>query len=75
MGEIDETNDVGAFIRLFDGKKWYYSSVTDLELVNDELEKLASLATPNPDINNHPIVLKFQKNTGNYCRFQKKQCW
>ena len=71
LGEIDETNDVGAFIRLFDGKKWYYSSVTDLELVNDELEKLASLAAPNPDINNHPVVLKFQKNTGNYCRFQK----
>ena len=71
LGEIDENNDVGAFIRLFDGKRWYYSSISDLELINDELEKLASLATPNPDINNHPVVLKFQKNTGDYCRFQK----
>ncbi len=31
LGEIDETNDVGAIIRLFDEKKWYYTSTTDLK--------------------------------------------
>ena len=43
LEEIKESNDSGAFIRLFDGKKWYYSSTTDLDSINQELANLASL--------------------------------
>ena len=71
LEEIKEANDSGAFIRLFDGKKWYYSSTTDLTSINKELSELASLATPNPDINNHHLVKRFQKNSGDYCKYQK----
>ena len=64
LEEIKESTNTGAFIRLFDGEKWYYTSTTDLKSIDKELANLASFATPNPDINNHPVVLKFQKNTG-----------
>lgn len=70
LEEIKESTNIGAFIRLFDGKKWYYTSTTDLKSIDKELANLASFATPNPDINSHPVVLKFQKNTGNHCRFE-----
>ena len=71
LEEIKESNDSGAFIRLFDGKKWYYSSTTDLDSINQELANLASLATPNPEVNKHPLVVRLQKNSGDCCRFQK----
>ena len=71
LEEIKESTNIGAFIRLFDGKKWYYTSTTDLKSINKELANLASFATPNPNINKHPVVLKFQKNTGDHCRFEK----
>ena len=71
LEEIKESNDSGAFIRLFDGKKWYYSSTTDLDSINEELASLAALATPNPDVNKHPLVVRLQKNSGDCCRFQK----
>ncbi len=71
LEEIKESTNTGAFIRLFDGEKWYYTSTTDLKSIDKELANLASFATPNPDINNHPVVLKFQKNTGDHCRFEK----
>ncbi len=71
LEEIKEANDSGAFIRLFDGKKWYYSSTTDLSSIDKELESLAALATPNPDVNNHPLVVRLQKNSGDCCRYNK----
>ena len=71
LEEIKESNDSGAFIRLFDGKKWYYSSTTDLDSINEELANLASLATPNPNVNQHPLVVRLQKNSGDCGRFQK----
>lgn len=48
MGRLEEVkikNDEGAFIRLYDGSKWYYASTTDLSNINDELSNLAGLAT------------------------------
>ncbi len=70
LEEIKESTDVGAFIRLFDGDKWYYSSTTDIDAINDELLKLSKLATPNPDINENPIIKKHQVNKGKFCKFQ-----
>ncbi len=71
LEEIKESTNIGAFIRLFDGEKWYYTSTTDIKSIDKELANLASFATPNPDINKHPVVLKFQKNKGDHCRFEK----
>lgn len=51
-----------AFIRVYDGEMWYYASTTDVNNVQNTLEELYSVAKSNPDIENSPIVKKFQRN-------------
>ena len=55
-------NNKGAFIRVFDGNRWYYSSLTDLDHVQEAIDTLAQMATPNPNIMEHPIVKTFEVN-------------
>ncbi len=62
--------DIGARIRVFDGKMWYTSVTNNLEEIQLELDNLASLATPNPDIMNHPIVKKYEMHQDNVIRFE-----
>ena len=50
----------GAIIRVYDGKMWYTSTTNNLEEIQMELDNLATLAIPNPDIENDPVVKKFQ---------------
>ncbi|MCK9525207.1 MAG: hypothetical protein M0R49_04685 [Limnochordia bacterium] len=40
----------GAFIRVFDGERWYYSSTTDTEHIQAHINALAAMATANPGI-------------------------
>lgn len=61
----------GAFIRIFDGKKWYYSAVSDMELIQHEIDTLAQVAHPFSEINNHPVVKKNQVHKGKFLKFEK----
>ena len=58
-----------AFIRVFDGERWYFSATTDLDSIQDELDRLASLAKKNRSIEEHGVVRKLQANKGSYLRF------
>jgi len=58
-----------AFIRVFDGARWYYSAVTDPGLIQSELDSLAELAAPDPLIDEHPVVRNFQENRGKFLTF------
>lgn len=60
----------GAFIRVFDGKRWYYSSTTNLAGINDELEKLAQMATPNEAITEHPTVKRLEVHQEQLLKYQ-----
>ena len=51
-----------AFIRVYDGKMWYYSSVTDLAHLQKTLDGLYDAATPNADIQNDHVVRLFERN-------------
>lgn len=51
-----------AFIRVYDGKMWYYSSITDLAHLQKTLDGLYDAATPNADIQNDPVVRRFERN-------------
>lgn len=53
-------NNKGAFIRVFDGERWYYSSTTDLAGIQAQIDVLAKMASPNPAILEHPIVKAFE---------------
>ncbi|OIO03603.1 MAG: peptidase [Elusimicrobia bacterium CG1_02_56_21] len=46
LREMRERDTSGAFIRVYDGKRWYYSSTTSLDKVQEEIDRLAALATP-----------------------------
>ena len=61
--------EAGAFIRVYDGQMWYYSATTDLDRIQDELDSLAAMATPNADILNDPIVKRHQPNKDKVIRF------
>lgn len=58
-------NNKGAFIRLFDGKKWYYSAVSNIDTIQSEIDALAEMAEPNDLILEHPIVGQFEVNREN----------
>ncbi len=67
--EIKEKTDSGAFIRVFDGIRWYFSSTTEVANLQEEIDNLAKLATPNPQILSHPIVAKFEVNKEECIKF------
>ena len=54
------SREAGAFLRVWDGHRWYYSATTNLGHIQQELDALASLATPNPAIGQDPVVTRFE---------------
>ncbi len=72
LDEIKEREIEGAFIRVFDGERWYYSSTTDLDHVQKHIDRLAKFAKPKKDIDKIPVVEKFPVNTGIHLNFKKK---
>lgn len=74
-GDIDSDSDVmsvGAMIRVFDGNLWYTASTNDISNIQAELDSLALLATPNPDIYNHPFVKILEVNKDSHCIYDKE---
>ena len=69
LDEIKEKEYKGAFIRVFDGQRWYYSATSDIEGIQGELDSLAELATVNEKIDENPVVQKFEVNKGDFCEF------
>lgn len=51
-----------AFLRVYDGKLWYYASVTDLAHLQKTLDGLYDAATPNPNILEDPMARRFERN-------------
>ncbi|MBM7560682.1 TldD/PmbA family protein [Fusibacter tunisiensis] len=53
-------NNKGAFIRVFDGVRWFYASTTELDTIQAQIDRLASMATPNKAIDSNAIVKQFE---------------
>lgn len=51
-----------AFLRVYDGKMWYYASVTDLNHLQKTLDGLYAAAAPNDQILDDPTVRRFERN-------------
>ncbi|MDD4614295.1 MAG: TldD/PmbA family protein [Caldisericia bacterium] len=60
LEDLKEKEYQAAFIRLFDGKMWYYSSTTDMTSIQKEINTLASVGHPFPGIEKHPVVQNFE---------------
>lgn len=74
-GELTQNlkrNHKGGFIRIFDGERWYYSSTTDIDKIQEEINGLSLMAKANESIEGDPIVKKFQVNKGEFLQFEDK---
>lgn len=58
-----------AFIRVFDGEMWYYASTYKLKDLQSELDGLYANAIANAEIDNNPVVARFQKNKADIKKF------
>lgn len=54
--------DTGAMIRIYDGTRWYYSATTDVINVQQEIDTLAKMAVPNPEVYSTPVVKRLEVN-------------
>ena len=61
--------ETGAMIRVFDGTMWYTGSTNDVAGIQKEIDNLASLATPNPDILKDPTVASYEVNKATVLSF------
>ena len=62
----------GAKIRIFDGKLWYTAETNDIDNIQEKIDELAKLASPNPKILKNPIVKNFNVNKASILKFQGK---
>lgn len=65
LGEVEELKDKrfkAAFIRLFDGRRWFYSATTEVECIQQEIDSLAAMADPKSGIDEDGTVRKFEAN-------------
>ena len=58
-----------AFLRVYDGRLWYFASVTDLDHLQQTLDGLYAAATENPRILEDPVVRRFEVNRNELLRF------
>lgn len=63
-------NSIGGFIRVYDGQRWYYSSTTDVDNIQKEIDELALMAKKNDKIEEDLVVKKFEANTGEFYQFK-----
>ncbi|MBU5317181.1 TldD/PmbA family protein [Clostridium bornimense] len=70
LKQNNSKTETGAIIRLFDGNRWYYSSTTEIENIQSEIDSLSQMAKVNDDIENNPIVKKLEINKGSYLKYK-----
>ena len=63
LKEYKERCEKRAFIRVYDGKMWYYSSTTDINDIQNRLDALYLQAKPNNNILKNRIVRRFEVNS------------
>lgn len=69
MKQYKTKTENGAMIRMYDGNRWYYSSTTDINSIQDEIDKLERMALPDVNINDNPVVKRIEVNKGTYFKY------
>ena len=57
------------FVRLYDGNRWFYEALTDVDKIQETLDELARFATPTEDINDNKVVRALEVNEGEFMSF------
>lgn len=63
------SSEKGAIIRVYDGTMWYTATTNELSEIQNELDQLALLATPNPDILKNPQICNREVHVAKTLRF------
>ncbi len=69
LEEMKTREERRAFLRVYDGRMWYYASVTDLAHLQKTLDGLYATAAPNEQILNDPVVRRFERNRDSQMQF------
>lgn len=72
MEECKNSSVERAFLRVYDGKMWYYASTYRMDALQEELNKLYACAKGNRKIGEDPVVQRFQANKGDFRKFEKE---
>ena len=54
--------EVGAMIRIYDGIRWYYKATSDVEHIQEAINELAQMATPNEKVHECPEIARLEVN-------------
>lgn len=74
LGELEESKVrryKAAFIRVFDGKRWYFASTSDVDAIQSEIDRLSKMASHDSHIDQNSIVKAFEVNQGNHLKFDQ----
>lgn len=66
LDTLKEREYTAAFIRVFDGNRWYYASTSDVDTIQEEIDALSLSAEANPNILEHEIISQLEVNTGDH---------
>lgn len=69
LRENKTKREKGVIVRLYDGKKWYISSTTKCGHVQEEIDSLARMAVPCPEIDDDPVVRRYEVNRERSLRY------
>ncbi len=72
-GDLQQNNEEEyscAFIRLYDGARWFYSSITDEEKIQDEIDRLTDLAGERVVTEDDPAIKNLHGNVYNNMRYE-----
>lgn len=69
LEDCRETRVKRAFIRVFDGEMWYYSSTSRLDEIQQELDELYSMGRPDRGIEENAVVKRLQANRDEKLKF------
>ena len=69
LEEMKTREERRAFLRVYNGRMWYYASVTDLAHLQNTLDGLYAAATPNAQIADDPVVRRLERNRDRVMRF------
>ncbi len=63
-------SECGALIRVYDGNLWYTSSTDGIDGIQQEIDALAELAKPNPEIYSDPAVALLEVNVDERLQYE-----
>lgn len=73
LGDDSSRCNVKAIVRVFDGEMWYTSAISETDEIQEELNRLSMVATPNETIYEHPDIKGLQVHRDTILRFEGEE--